>query len=158
MAMADKDLAAEVHHSGGSYPVVAGWGIIESLGARFTDLGLTGTAYIITDENVMNLYGRKVQRALQKHRIPAHCFIIPAGETSKTFDLAQGIYNWLAGLKAERGHTIIRVGGGVVGALGGFVAATHLRGLALVQVPTRLAALFCGPPGAQITTVRPGPA
>ena len=97
---ADTDLAAEVNHSGGAYPVVAGWGTINTLGDRFTDLGLTSTAYIITDSNVMNLYGRNVQRALQKRGIPAHCFIIPAGETSKSFELAQGIYNWLAELKA----------------------------------------------------------
>ena len=51
--MPDADLAAEVNHSGGSYPVVAGWGIIDSLGDRLADLGLTNTAYIITDENVM---------------------------------------------------------------------------------------------------------
>ena len=105
--MPDQDLAAQVNHSGGSYPVVAGWGLINSLGDRFMDLGLTRTAYIITDENVMNLYGRNVQRALQSRDIPAHCFIIPAGETSKSFELAQAIYSWLADLKAERGHTII---------------------------------------------------
>jgi len=51
--MPDQDLAAQVNHSGGSYPVVAGWGLINSLGDRFMDLGLTRTAYIITDENVM---------------------------------------------------------------------------------------------------------
>ena len=139
--MADIDLAAEVHHAGGSYPVVAGWGLIDSLGDRFTDLGLTNTAYIISDSNVMNLYGRNVQRALQKRGIAAHCFIIPAGETSKSFDLAQAIYTWLAGLKAERGHTIVSVGGGVAGDLGGFVAATYLRGMAFVQVPTSMAAM-----------------
>ena len=113
--MANTDLAAEVHHSGGSYPVVAGWGLIDSLGDRFKDLGLINTAYIITDSNVMNLYGRNVQRALQKRNIPAHCFIVPAGETSKSFELAQAIYTWLAELKAERGHTIISVGGGGIG-------------------------------------------
>ena len=139
--MANQDLAAEVHHSGGSYPVVAGWGLINSLGDRFTDLGLTGTAYIITDENVMNLYARNVQRALQSRNVAAHCFIIPAGETSKSFELAQAIYSWLANLKAERGHTIISVGGGVAGDLGGFIAATYLRGMAWVQVPTSMAAM-----------------
>ena len=124
LIMADQDLAAQVNHSGGSYPVVAGWGLINSLGDRFMDLGLTRTAYIITDENVMNLYGRNVQRALQSRDIPAHCFIIPAGETSKSFELAQAIYSWLADLKAERGHTIISVGG-----------------MAWVQGPTSMAAM-----------------
>ena len=141
LIMADQDLAAQVNHSGGSYPVVAGWGLINSLGDRFMDLGLTRTAYIITDENVMNLYGRNVQRALQSRNISAHCFVIPSGETSKSFELAQAIYSWLADLKAERGHTIISVGGGVAGDLGGFIAATYLRGMAWVQVPTSMAAM-----------------
>jgi len=153
--MADTDLAAEVHHSGGTYPVVAGWGLIHSLGDRFVDLGLTNTAYIITDENVMNLYGRNVQRALQKRGIAAHCFIIPAGETSKSFELAQGIYNWLAGLKAERGHTIISVGGGVAGDLGGFIAATYLRGMAWVQVPTSMAAMVDASIGGKVAVNLP---
>ena len=153
--MANQDLAAEVHHSGGSYPVVAGWGLINSLGDRFTDLGLTGTAYIITDENVMNLYGRNVQRALQSRNVAAHCFIIPAGETSKSFELAQAIYSWLASLKAERGHTIISVGGGVAGDLGGFIAATYLRGMAWVQVPTSMAAMVDASIGGKVAVNLP---
>ncbi len=153
--MADIDLAAEVNHSGGSYPVVAGWGLIDSLGDRFTDLGLINTAYIITDANVMNLYGRNVQRALQKRGIPAHCFIIPAGETSKSFEVAQGIYHWLADLKAERGHTIIAVGGGVAGDLGGFVAATYLRGMPFVQVPTSMAAMVDASIGGKVAVNLP---
>ena len=153
--MANQDLAAEVHHSGGSYPVVAGWGLINSLGDRFTDLGLTGTAYIITDENVMNLYARNVQRALQSRNVAAHCFIIPAGETSKSFELAQAIYTWLANLKAERGHTIISVGGGVAGDLGGFIAATYLRGMAWVQVPTSMAAMVDASIGGKVAVNLP---
>jgi 3-dehydroquinate synthase len=153
--MADTDLAAEVHHAGGTYPVVAGWGLIHNLGDRFVDLGLTNTAYIITDENVMNLYARNVQRALQKRGIAAHCFIIPAGETSKSFELAQGIYNWLASLKAERGHTIISVGGGVAGDLGGFIAATYLRGMAWVQVPTSMAAMVDASIGGKVAVNLP---
>ena len=153
--MANQDLAAEVHHSGGSYPVVAGWGLINSLGDRFTDLGLTGTAYIITDENVMNLYARNVQRALQSRNVAAHCFIIPAGETSKSFELAQAIYSWLANLKAERGHTIISVGGGVAGDFGGFIAATYLRGMAWVQVPTSMAAMVDASIGGKVAVNLP---
>ena len=137
----DPNLAATVHHSGGSYPVVAGWDILDSLGERLADVGVRGVAYIITDDNVMNPYGRRVQRALQAAGIPAHCFIIPAGEPSKSFELAQAIYHWLAERRAERGHTIVSVGGGVAGDLGGFVAATFLRGMPFVQVPTSMAAM-----------------
>ena len=57
----DPNLAATVHHSGGSYPVVAGWDILDDLGERLVDVGVRGAAYIITDDNVMNPYGRRVQ-------------------------------------------------------------------------------------------------
>ena len=153
--MADPDLAAEVHHSGGSYPIVAGWGIIDSLGRRLEELGIKGTAYIITDENVMNPYGRKVQLALQRASIAAHCFIIPAGEPSKSFELAQAIFHWLVERRAERGQAIIAVGGGVVGDLAGFVAATFLRGVPFVQVPTSMAAMVDASIGGKVAVNLP---
>ena len=153
--MVDPNLAADVRHSGGSYPVVVGWGILENLGVRLMDLGITSPAYIITDSNVMNPYGRKVQLALQKAGIAAHCFIIPAGESSKSFELAQGIYDWLLGLRAERGQAIIAVGGGVVGDLAGFVAATFLRGVPFVQVPTSMAAMVDASIGGKVAVNLP---
>ena len=153
--MPDPELAATVHHSEGSYPVVAGWGLLENLGDRFLELGVKDTAYIITDENVMRPYGRIAQRALQKRGIAAHCFIIPPGEPSKNFELAQGIYQWLVSLKAERGQAIIAVGGGVVGDLAGFVAATFLRGLPFVQVPTSMAAMVDASVGGKVAVNLP---
>jgi 3-dehydroquinate synthase len=153
--MADPDLAAQVHHSSGSYPVIAGWGILDSLGARLSALGILGPAYIITDHNVMNPYGRRVQRALQQSDIAAHCFIIPSGESSKSFRLAQAIYDWLVGLRAERGQAIIAVGGGVVGDLAGFVAATFLRGVPFVQVPTSMAAMVDASIGGKVAVNLP---
>ncbi len=153
--MVDPDLAAVVDHAGGSYPVVAGWGVIERLGDKFVDLGITGPVYIITDANVMHPYGRAAQWALQKSGIAAHCFIIPAGETSKNFGLAQAIYEWLVGLKAERGHAIVAVGGGVVGDLAGFVAATFLRGVPFIQVPTSMAAMVDASIGGKVAVNLP---
>ena len=153
--LAGADLAAEVHHSGGSYPVVAGWGILDNLGERLAALGIKGPTYIITDSNVMNPYARRVQRALQKEGIAAHCFIIPAGESSKSFQLAQAIYDWLVGLRAERSQAIIAVGGGVVGDLGGFVAATFLRGVPFVQVPTSMAAMVDASIGGKVAVNLP---
>ena len=153
--MAEPDLAAEVQHSGGSYPIVAGWGIIDDLGHRLEDLGINSPAYIITDSNVMNPYGRKVQLALQKAGIAAHCFIIPAGEPSKSFQLVQAIYDWLVELRAERNQAIIAVGGGVVGDLAGFVAATFLRGVPLVQVPTSMTAMVDASIGGKVAVNLP---
>ena len=153
--MADPDLVAEVQHSGGSYPIVSGWGIIDELGQRLGDLGIISPAYIITDSNVMNLYGRKVQLALQKAGIAAHCFIIPTGESSKSFQLAQAIYDWLVERRAERNQAIIAVGGGVVGDLAGFVAATFLRGMPFVQVPTSMAAMVDASIGGKVAVNLP---
>ena len=153
--MAGSDLAAVVHHSGGEYPVVAGWGVIDNLGDRLTDLGIKGPAYIITDSRVMNPYGRMVQRALQKAGIGAHCFIIPSGEPSKSFAVAQGVYDWLVGLRAERGQPIIAVGGGVAGDLAGFVAATYLRGVPFLQVPTSMAAMVDASIGGKVAVNLP---
>jgi 3-dehydroquinate synthase len=153
--MADENLAAVVNHAGGSYPVFAGWGILDDLGRRLVDLGLKGPAYIITDTNVMNPYGRQAQLALQKYDIAAHIFIIPAGETSKSFSLVQSIYDWLVERRAERGHPIIAVGGGVVGDLAGFVAATFLRGVPFVQVPTSMAAMVDASIGGKVAVNLP---
>ena len=152
---ADPTLGAEVHHAGGSYPVIAGWGILEDLGQRLLDLGINSPAYIITDNNVMTLYGRKVQLSLQKAGIAVHCFIIPAGEASKSFQMAQAIYNWLVDLRAERNQAVIAVGGGVVGDLAGFVAATFLRGLPFVQVPTSMAAMVDASIGGKVAVNLP---
>jgi 3-dehydroquinate synthase len=153
--MAHADVAAVVHHSGGSYPVIAGWNIIDDLGSRLLELAIEGPAYIVTDSNVMNLHGRRVQRALEKRGIDAHCFVIPAGETSKSFDLVQSFYGWLVDRRAERGHAIIAVGGGVVGDLAGFVAATFLRGVPFVQVPTSMAAMVDASIGGKVAVNLP---
>ena len=154
-SMADPNLGVEVHHASGSYPVIVGWGILDGLGQHLSDMGIKGPVYIITDSNVMNPYGRTVQRSFQKAGIAAHCFIAPAGEPSKSFQLAQGIYDWLVGLRAERGQAIIAVGGGVVGDLAGFVAATFLRGVPFVQVPTSLAAMVDASIGGKVAVNLP---
>ena len=137
----DPELAAVVTHSRGSCPIRVGWGLLERIGGRFRESGVDGPVYIITDDNVFPLYGRQVQRSLQRSEIVAHCFIIPAGEESKSWEMANAIYHWLASRRAERGHTILAVGGGVVGDLAGFVAATYLRGMPFVQAPTSMAAM-----------------
>ena len=137
----DPELAAVVTHSRGSCPIRVGWGLLDRVGEQFRKAGINGPVYIISDDNVFPLYGRQVQRSLQRAEIEAHCFIIPAGEESKSWAMADAIYHWLASRRAERRHTILAVGGGVVGDLAGFVAATYLRGMPFVQAPTSMAAM-----------------
>ena len=137
----DPELAAEVRTSQGDYPLWVGWGAIDDAGERVGRMMQPDAAYIITDEGVQS-HARRAQNSLERAGIAAHLFIMPPGEQNKTLATAQHIYTWLAELKAERGHLILAVGGGVVGDLAGFVAATYLRGLPFAQVPTSLLAMM----------------
>ncbi len=135
------DLAATVRSATGPCPVYAGTGLIDDIGTLCRNAGLTSTAYVISDSNVFNTHGRKVQMSLEAADIPVHTFVVPAGETSKSVETLEACYQWLAERRAERGHFIVAVGGGVIGDLAGFTAATFNRGLPVVQVPTSLAAM-----------------
>ena len=138
----DPDLAATVTVEQGAYPVFVGWGTLErQLGQRLAESGFTGRAHIICDTNVVHPYGRAAQRSLHAADIEMGLFTFPAGEASKSLETATVLYEWLAEHRVERGDVIIAVGGGVVGDLAGYVAATFLRGIKLVQVPTSLTAM-----------------
>ncbi|MEX2598936.1 MAG: 3-dehydroquinate synthase [Dehalococcoidia bacterium] len=138
----DPLLAANVTLESSAYPVYVGWDILESqLGERIAATGFQGRAFILTDSNVVNPYGRAVQRSLHKTGIEMGMFTFPAGEESKSLQTASVIYEWLAERRVERRDIIVAVGGGVAGDLAGFVAATYLRGIRVVQVPTSLTAM-----------------
>ena len=140
--LADPLLAATVTVSTGAYPVYVGWDIIErELGDRLLAAGINGRAFIICDSNVVHPYGRAAQRSLHKAGIEVGLFTFPAGESSKMLATAAVIYQWLAERRVERRDAIVAVGGGVVGDVAGFVAATYLRGIKLVQVPTSMTAM-----------------
>jgi 3-dehydroquinate synthase len=80
---------------------------------------------------------------------------VPPGETTKTIDTAVKLYDWLVERHAERVHTIVALGGGMVGDLAGFVAATFLRGLPLVHVPTSLIAMADAAIGGKVAVNHP---
>ncbi|MDP6102011.1 MAG: 3-dehydroquinate synthase [Dehalococcoidia bacterium] len=123
------------------YPVFVDWGLLDDLGKHLQGAGISGPVYVITDSKVAELHGRRVEEALSRSGIEAHSYIVPAGEANKTLATAEGIYTWLAERRCERAHAIIAMGGGMVGDLAGFVAATFLRGVSVIQVPTSLAAM-----------------
>ena len=150
------DTAAVVRASAGDYPVWVGWGILDELGDRMkAALGASvSTAYIITDEGA-HRQARRAQFALEAAGVAAHMFIMPQGETNKTLETAQLIYRWLAERKAERGHAVVAVGGGVVGDLAGFAAATYLRGMPFAQIPTSLLAMMDASIGGKVAVDLP---
>jgi 3-dehydroquinate synthase len=150
----DKDLAATVRTSSGDYPVWVGWGLIDELGERVKRILSPQVAYIISDEGVYH-QARRAQWAMEGAGIPTHMFFIPAGEQNKTLETVQYVYKWLADRKAERGHLIVAVGGGVVGDLAGFVAATYLRGMPFAQVPTSMLAMMDASIGGKVAVDMP---
>ena len=121
-----------------SYPIFAGWGALEQLGTHMRNAGLQGRVHVISDDQVFPLYGDTARKVLEDAGFGVDDFAFPKGELSKTFETAVTVYDWLVERRAERGDAIVALGGGVVGDLAGFVAATFLRGMALVQVPTSL--------------------
>lgn len=123
------------------YPVYVGWGTLTELGRHLHEVGLRGRVWLITDENVRRLYGEAALAALRAAGFEAEAFALTPGEPSKSLDTAALVYDWLIAQRAERRDVIVALGGGVVGDLAGYVAATFLRGLAFVQVPTSLLAM-----------------
>ncbi|MBI3973256.1 MAG: 3-dehydroquinate synthase [Chloroflexi bacterium] len=117
-----------------------GDGILGALGQNMAALGLAGRAFVITDERVGERYGDATMAALERAGYRPALRAIAGGETAKSLAGAAKLYSWLADERAERRDTIVALGGGVIGDLAGFVAATYLRGIALVQVPTNVLA------------------
>jgi 3-dehydroquinate synthase len=138
-----------------SYSAFVGWGILDDLGRRMRQAGLSGCANIISDENVFPYYGARAASSLVEAGFAVESYSVPPGETTKAVDTAVRIYDWLVARRTERVHTIVALGGGMVGDLAGFVAATFLRGLPLVHVPTSLIAMADSAIGGKVAVNHP---
>jgi len=123
-----------------SYDIQIGTGLLARVGVQCARLGLGCRCAIISDTNVAPRYGHSVRKALTQAGFAADLIIIPAGETAKSLRTVEACYYQLAKHRLERQSFIVALGGGVVGDLAGFAAATYLRGLPFVQVPTTLLA------------------
>ncbi|NIA31596.1 MAG: 3-dehydroquinate synthase [Actinobacteria bacterium] len=121
-----------------SYPIYIKAGALQSLAEILYENNLTTELFVITDENVQALYGEKVLTILRKAGLKPTMFSVPAGENSKSLQMADFLYSKLIENRATRKSTILALGGGVVGDLAGFVAATFMRGVKFVQIPTTL--------------------
>ncbi|MFZ5823839.1 MAG: 3-dehydroquinate synthase [Bacillota bacterium] len=121
------------------YPIHVGAGLIDQLGTLvYNRLPRARKALIITDTNVGPRYGQAAREALEGVGITVSKAMVPAGEVSKTLAQAYSLITACVKAELERSSVIIALGGGVVGDLAGFVAATYLRGIPFVQVPTTL--------------------
>ena len=121
------------------YPVqVAPGSATSALQAILQHIQPTGVA-ILTHSNLRR-YAQPLQTAFTQHGIPAHLMTLPSGERVKSLRVAEQLYAQLLEAGCDRGSLLVIVGGGVLGDLGGFVAATYMRGIPYVQVPTTLLA------------------
>lgn len=123
-----------------SYPIVWEDGF-KAIGSHLDILGLSAKkACIAADSRVASLYLQELSDALKDHFRQVDLFVFPEGESSKNLETVQKLYEFLIQKKYERRDLLIALGGGVTGDLTGFTAATYLRGIDFIQVPTTLLA------------------
>jgi shikimate kinase/3-dehydroquinate synthase len=133
--------AAVVTTGSGSYPLFVGDGLLAALGRLIRQQVGEGAVWVVADAGAAEVHGERLLQALREAGLRVGVRVLAGGEASKDLAVASTLYRWLARERAERGDTLVAFGGGVVGDLAGFVAATYLRGIALVQVPTTLLAM-----------------
>jgi 3-dehydroquinate synthase len=122
------------------YYIHIGADLLAQTGHLLKELGFNGKAVIITNPTVKNLYGISLRQSLIGNGFKTALLEVPEGEEYKSLDTAGRLYNELTEFGAERSTPVLALGGGVIGDVAGFVAATYMRGVPLVQLPTTLLA------------------
>ena len=123
-----------------NYDVLISSGLLPQLGSKARELTKAKKAAIISETNVWPLYGKTAEKSLLDAGFEVIHFVFPAGEESKSCETYLSVLNFLAENQITRTDLIVALGGGVVGDLAGFTAATYLRGIPFIQVPTTLLA------------------
>ncbi len=130
----------QVKLANNQYDIHIGKGILNHAGELIRQVYSGRTAVVVSDETVWELYGKRLSVALQNSGIYSHVLVLPAGEQTKQINSLSYLYDKLVDLQIKRSDLIIAFGGGVIGDLTGFCAATYMRGVDYVQIPTTLLA------------------
>lgn len=140
--MHSEDDGTTVHISLGdrSYDIAIGQDILRHAGDFACSLGAISQAVVITDANCQSPHAQAVATSLADMGVDVDILVVPAGEQSKSIEMASELWQQVLESGADRKSWIVAVGGGVVGDLAGFIAATFARGLRFLQVPTTLLA------------------
>ncbi|MDH3444765.1 MAG: 3-dehydroquinate synthase, partial [Deltaproteobacteria bacterium] len=123
-----------------SYPIYVGQEILSRAGEFLQAAGLQGKVAVVSNPTVASLYLERVTKTLGQSGFDVITALIPDGEEHKSLESLAAIYDRLVSVRLERKSIVLALGGGVVGDLAGFAAATYLRGVPYVQVPTTLLA------------------
>jgi 3-dehydroquinate synthase len=138
MSAATDRPAATVRTPGGQYDILVAPGALASVGARLRRLSGASRAFVVADSAVARLHGAALDVSLREAGFEATFINEDLREETKNLDTASLIFDRLVALRGERREPIVAFGGGVATDLGGFVAATFLRGVPLIHVPTTL--------------------
>ena len=134
-----------------SYDIVIDRGLLPHVGSRIkTLLPKTEKIAVITDSNVGPLYASLLQESLEKEGVTVTVLTFPAGEESKNLKTLGFLYDSLAETGLTRSDAVVALGGGVTGDMGGLAAATFLRGVAFIQIPTSLLAMVDSSVGGKV--------
>jgi 3-dehydroquinate synthase len=134
-----------------SYDIQIRSGSLQQCGVWLGPFGTSRLACVVADANVQSHHHVEgLQNVLEAEGFRVAVHILPAGEEQKCLRSLQQLYDWLAGLRADRQTMVVALGGGVIGDLAGFAAATYHRGLSLVMVPTSLLAMVDSSVGGKV--------
>src|SRR5437870_6095576 len=123
-----------------SYRIVVESGALDTVGARLAELRVGSRVALVSDAAVLRLYGKTVGRSLESAGFVVATVEVPEGEAAKTLAVAARCWDALLAAGLDRTSTVLALGGGAVGDLAGFVAATYMRGANFVQLPTTVLA------------------
>ncbi|MCK6472815.1 MAG: 3-dehydroquinate synthase [Planctomycetes bacterium] len=138
---APADRVVRVELGARSYEIRIGEGLIARAGEILSSVLPGRRALVVTDRNVGPHFGHALAGALQKAGFDGTAIELPPGEGAKSLETAKALYDLCFTAKLDRGSCLVALGGGVIGDLTGFVAATYMRGIDFVQVPTTLLAM-----------------
>jgi 3-dehydroquinate synthase len=129
-----------VHLGDRSYAIVVGEGTLSSVGSRLREIGAGPRAALVSDSAILRLHGQIVVDSLQAAGFGVTVIELPQGEDAKTLPGAESCWNALLDAGLDRTSTVLALGGGAIGDVAGFAAATYMRGIGFVQLPTTILA------------------
>ena len=138
-----------------SYGIVIGSGLADDITSFVRAAGYSARGMIVTDTNIAPLYAAQTAELLARAGIRAEVVSVPAGESAKSLTQANELFTRAIEMGLDRKSPIIALGGGVVGDLAGFVAATYMRGVPFIQLPTSLLAQVDSSVGGKVAVNHP---
>ena len=123
-----------------SYPIFIGENLLENIGQYIKEYSKAKKILIVSNNTVFNLYGRQTIESISRENLEVHYILLEEGEEYKNLHSFEKILTKAIELKLERKDAIAALGGGVIGDVTGFAAASYLRGVDFIQIPTTLLA------------------